>query len=173
MPVARHCAVCGTSLNGHPGRKLCSLACRKLWRPQTLLTCSHCAKQFIASHLRRKYCSYLCKCRGMVKPLEQRKPRAVVTVAARRAHGLVKYYVSTGKLVRPDYCSECGRIGRIEAAHYDYSMPLMVRWLCRSCHARWDHREPKGGVQNSGQFRRKTSAEPADPGRITTSVSTG
>lgn len=36
-----------------------------------------------------------------------------------------------------------GGIGLIEAAHYDYSRPLDVRWLCRSCHRRWDHADPK------------------------------
>lgn len=34
---------------------------------------------------------------------------------------------------------------RIEAAHYNYEDPRNVRWLCRSCHVRWDQKEPKGG----------------------------
>jgi len=34
----------------------------------------------------------------------------------------------------------------IEAAHHDYDQPLHVRWLCRSCHVRWDKREPKNGT---------------------------
>lgn len=147
MPITRQCAICGSGFTGHPKRKLCSTACRKLWRPPTVLTCGHCGEQFVASHLRRKYCSYICKSRAMVMRPEERKPRAVATIAARRAHGLVNYYISAGKLVRPYCCSECGGTGRIEAAHYDYSRPLLVRWLCRSCHSRWDHREPKGGVQ--------------------------
>jgi len=153
--MQRQCVICGSCFNGHPKRKLCSLACRQLWRPRTVQTCRQCGEQFQASHLRRKYCSYKCKSLAMVIPPEQRKPRAVATISARRAHGLVKYYVSTGKLVRPHCCSECGKIGPIEAAHSDYSKPLMVRWLCRSCHARWDHREPKGGVQPTEHFNAK------------------
>lgn len=43
-------------------------------------------------------------------------------------------------LARPDNCETCGGGGRdgqdIHARHDDYSKPLAVRWLCRSCHFR-------------------------------------
>ncbi|MFQ6047992.1 MAG: hypothetical protein ACE5K7_01350 [Phycisphaerae bacterium] len=52
-----------------------------------------------------------------------------------------------GHITRPSVCEECGATDRkIEAAHYDYDEPLRVRWLCRSCHVRWDRREPKGAT---------------------------
>lgn len=56
--------------------------------------------------------------------------------AARRA-------VAAGRLVRPRQCEQCGQQGTVEAAHYDYRQPLNVRWLCHSCHMKWDHAEPK------------------------------
>jgi hypothetical protein len=40
---------------------------------------------------------------------------------------------------RPDNCEQCGLKPEYEALqghHDDYSKPLEVRWLCRSCHQR-------------------------------------
>jgi ribosomal protein S27AE len=45
--------------------------------------------------------------------------------------------VKDGVLVRPDTCSRCGRRpkGAVEGHHADYSKPLVVEWVCKSCHA--------------------------------------
>jgi len=51
-----------------------------------------------------------------------------------RAHAAVAMAISSGKLVRPDVCSRCGKAGRIEGHHEDYSKPLEVVWLCARCH---------------------------------------
>lgn len=52
--------------------------------------------------------------------------------------------IHRGELIRATVCEECGATGRqITAAHHDYSKPLDVRWLCRSCHSRYDHADPK------------------------------
>jgi hypothetical protein len=60
---------------------------------------------------------------------------------------LVRYHIARGNLIRPARCEECDASSRrIEAAHYDYDQPLRVRWLCRSCHVRWDKRQPKGAT---------------------------
>ena len=61
------------------------------------------------------------------------------------AHNLVLRAVAKGVLVNPGRCETCGgsppprRDGgsSIEAHHDDYNFPLRVRWLCKSCHARW------------------------------------
>lgn len=56
----------------------------------------------------------------------------------------VRQAISEGVLIRPKFCEQCGRTGcRIDAAHEDYSLPLQVKWLCRSCHVTWDQHEPK------------------------------
>jgi hypothetical protein len=61
-----------------------------------------------------------------------------------QASRIVQVAIRDGVLTRPDTCESCGVSGgKIEAAHSDYSRPLDVRWLCRSCHRRWDHAEPK------------------------------
>ncbi len=50
------------------------------------------------------------------------------------AHQLVRNAIRRGELKRPIRCSECGRIGSVDAHHDNYSRPLHVRFLCRSCH---------------------------------------
>lgn len=62
---------------------------------------------------------------------------------ARYVKNLVQAAIRDGVLVRPTACAECGGPGPIEAAHASYDEPLVVRWLCRSCHRRWDAIEPK------------------------------
>ena len=52
--------------------------------------------------------------------------------------------VALGILERPTTCQCCGSTPRsIEAAHYDYRAPLVVLWLCHSCHRLWDNAVPK------------------------------
>lgn len=50
-----------------------------------------------------------------------------------RARARCAYAIKTGKLVRLP-CEGCGE-AKSEAHHDDYSKPLEVKWLCRSCHA--------------------------------------
>ena len=140
----RTCIVCGNRFEGRSNAKLCTDNCRRMHRPQTFLTCQHCNKRFgPVERLARKFCSQTCK---VAAQTTGRSARRQATPEARRAQGLVAYYVKTGKLKRPDVCSECGNEGRIEAAHENYHDPLAIRWLCRSCHTKWDWRDPKGGV---------------------------
>ena len=70
------------------------------------------------------------------------------TKEAQRAHSAVRRALESGKLIRPDSCSRCGRGHRvIEAAHHDYAKLLEVDWLCRSCHRTEDAWNPKRGVE--------------------------
>lgn len=59
----------------------------------------------------------------------QQKPYAY------QAHLAVQRAVKKGVLRKPGACTECGAEGkRIDAHHPDYTRPLHVQWLCRSCH---------------------------------------
>ena len=42
--------------------------------------------------------------------------------------------VRTGKIHKPLYCSSCEGDKHLEAHHTDYTKPLEVLWLCRTCH---------------------------------------
>jgi hypothetical protein len=43
--------------------------------------------------------------------------------------------IRAGVIARPDTCERCGTQGNVEGHHHDYSKPLDVEWLCRTCHA--------------------------------------
>lgn len=141
----RTCTVCSASFIGPHNRKLCSEPCRKRWRPQTELKCKACGQNFIADRLSRMFCSTECSLRGRRMPADKRLPRLKATKEAIRAQSLVRYYIAAGKLIKPTTCSQCGHQCRVEAAHVNYTEPLLVRWLCRSCHVLWDKHDPKGG----------------------------
>lgn len=57
------------------------------------------------------------------------KPEMQIKIKARAK---LKHLVRKGKVHRGD-CEGCGK-PNAEAHHEDYSQPLDVRWLCRSCH---------------------------------------
>lgn len=42
--------------------------------------------------------------------------------------------IKSGGLVRPENCSICGIKCKPDGHHHNYSRPLDVTWLCRSCH---------------------------------------
>jgi hypothetical protein len=50
------------------------------------------------------------------------------------ARKIYRNALTAGKLVKPNACTECGRIGNVDGHHIDYSKPLEVVWLCRICH---------------------------------------
>lgn len=50
----------------------------------------------------------------------------------------VRRCVKEGKLTKPISCSSCGRKGSVDAHHEDYTKPLDVVWLCKSCHSEAD-----------------------------------
>lgn len=55
-----------------------------------------------------------------------------------KARMMVKEAVRTGKLTRPTCCSKCDTETKIEGHHEDYTKPLEVIWVCRSCHRELD-----------------------------------
>lgn len=140
----RVCAVCGQTFYGRATKRLCSLACRRVYRPRTLHRCEVCQTEFPVDHLARRFCSVQCKVAG--QKTGRRVIRRTLT-KARTAQSLLCYHIQAGNIIRPSSCEECGVTDSyIEAAHYNYDEPLRVRWLCRSCHRRWDKKEPKGAT---------------------------
>ena len=113
-------------------------------KPQTFRPCAKCGNTFgPLRRLAQKYCSVACK---QAASATGRRVIRKSTTAAGSARSLLRYHIQAGNIIRPTCCEQCGITGRIEGAHFNYAEPLKVRWLCRSCHVRWDKAEPKGGT---------------------------
>ena len=53
------------------------------------------------------------------------------------AHRIISDSVKSGVMKKPVTCERCGsKSDHIHAHHYDYSKPLSVIWMCRSCHSK-------------------------------------
>lgn len=109
-------------------------------RRATYIRCE-CGEWFKANRRAQKFCSPGCKNKAQSTG---RKTFRKTIPKARTAQSLVAYYLKAGNIKKPDKCEQCDRDDRrIEAAHYNYDEPLKVRWLCKSCHVKWDYSEPK------------------------------
>lgn len=99
--------------------------------------CRGCARQ----RGRERYARNAEVCRSNQRLVRRMHPERVRDAArmyklrnpvATRATRKANYAISVGRLLR-EPCERCGAT-RSEAHHDDYSKPLDVRWLCRSCH---------------------------------------
>lgn len=84
---------------------------------------------------------------------EQRRKGRIWTWAGTQVRNALR----EGVLIKASACEECGAADRvIEAAHIDYTAPLVVRWLCQPCHRKWDAAEPKTPVEDLVPRQRRT-----------------
>ena len=158
----RVCLICRCIFIGKAGRKTCSELCHDLMCAPTYYNCKGCGKLFgPIDHLKRKFCSKRCAYNAAsTGRMTVRK----TCRKARSAQSLLRYHVEAGHVLRPSECEQCGATNcPIEGAHYNYDEPLRVRWLCRSCHRRWDNSEPKGAtyiVAGPGRRRKMPDEKP-------------
>ncbi len=59
-----------------------------------------------------------------------------------RAQQILRYAVKKGTINKPYRCAKCDRETRLHGHHSDYSQPLMVTWLCASCHKNEHRKSP-------------------------------
>lgn len=72
-----------------------------------------------------------------------------INAKKRWATNAVNNAIRDGHIVKPDFCSECGKTDcRIEGHHCDYNRPLDVIWLCSACHKAWHKKNGEGENAN-------------------------
>lgn len=124
----------------------CSIRCRQDARNERdrakarekslrVIVCETCGVPVETRFPRQRFCSETCFNRH--DEMKQRRRRYQTEHDDRvSAHRKVNKALRTGDLVRPDVCNRCGQEARLDAHHEDYSRPLDVEWLCRTCHRR-------------------------------------
>lgn len=74
---------------------------------------------------------------GKMAAKKSRRKWAANNQDKRAAHVILGNAVQSGKIIKPDNCSSCGKDGcRIHGHHEDYTKPLDVIWLCAGCHVK-------------------------------------
>lgn len=107
-------------------------------------TCSRCGKEKPRADFHvepRVQDGLAAACRMCIKEKRAGKKRSRGKVYRKpekeRARGRVRDAVRYGKLAKPNRCDHCGRCvpkALLDGHHHDYSKPLEIVWLCRSCH---------------------------------------
>jgi peptide subunit release factor 1 (eRF1) len=136
------CNKCGYATKERPSHK--NATCVKCGKGRLKIQslCGSCGEWFSPDRYTKKYCSNKCKVKAQSTG---RKTFRVTDTKARSAQSLLSYHVKRKNIKKPTRCEECGKENqRIEGAHFNYDEPLKVRWLCRSCHVKWDKQNPKG-----------------------------
>jgi hypothetical protein len=66
---------------------------------------------------------------------EYKKDYVANNKQAESARYKFRYFCKKNNITPPDLCELCGMFGlRVHPHHDDYSKPLVVKWLCKSCH---------------------------------------
>lgn len=122
MEETRRCIACGIS----QPVSLFPLSCVSLkGETKRIGRCKACKDAWVACRI--KPADY-----ASVKPISKDHARSLVSSALRRG------------ILKKQPCEVCGK-RVVDAHHDDYTKPLEVRWLCRTCHLQWhQHNEAKG-----------------------------
>ena len=108
--------------------------------------CKSCTKADVAENYagkREQYASYdrrrFHHPDRKAKVLEYQRRRRARFPDKNRARQAISNGIASGKIVRPESCSVCGKVGKVQAHHHDYSKPLDVIWECFQCHREREH----------------------------------
>lgn len=133
MPVDRNCEICGKHFTARPSKvrngqgRFCSLSCANKDPNRN--------KPDQKGENNPNWKGGIAKDNYRYKKLQiVRYPKRVY--ARKRVNEAIK----AGTLLR-EPCRECGTTQDIQGHHEDYSKPLDVIWLCRSCHRELHERQ--------------------------------
>ena len=74
--------------------------------------------------------------RKQAEKMTYRRRKGLLPEGYDKCHSALAWAVKNGRIKKPSVCSCCGKEGRIEGHHKDYSKPLDVTWLLSVCHRR-------------------------------------
>lgn len=121
---------------------------------QTFKRCEECKTEFgPLKRLNVKFCSHKCGYENIKKRIK--KPKMKLSKKVRSCQRRTRYLIEIGKIKRNESCEHCGKIKYLETAHINYEDPYNIKWLCRSCHRKWDWGTPKQGENYSGKKAKK------------------
>lgn len=140
-------------------QKLCAICAKPLTRRQQIACSRRCSSRRNAAIT---HAAYPQRGPGNFNFKEWRSKSPVVYTRAfklanpdkARAHRVLAAAIRAGHLTRPSCCESCLRSCRPDAHHWDYALPLSVRWLCRKCHSAADRlrqRALKAGAAGAQQ----------------------
>lgn len=102
-----------------------------------------------AAERRKRYQTTKATERAQVRRYQRANPDKVLATYLKRAerqgtheaaqHAVV-WALKVQRLTRHSHCQMCGKHGRMQAHHADYTRPLDVIWVCPSCHQYADSR---------------------------------
>lgn len=117
----------------------------KSFRDGLAYECRLCAGASFRDYKARNLASVRAKNRAyfLRKPIEERRKqkrgrRDPFKATSKR---LFEAALKRREIHKPEACSRCGAVVRLHGHHADYSKPLLVVWLCQTCHA-FIHRKP-------------------------------
>lgn len=69
-----------------------------------------------------------------IKAAQYAKAYRIRNPLKHKARYMLRNAVSLQKILKPNKCTICKEIRKIEGHHTDYRKPLNVIWLCKPCH---------------------------------------
>lgn len=111
-------------------------------KPQTYRICDCCGEVFgPLQSLKSRFCSKYCSYDWQVA--QPKKSRMKLSKEARSIQRRSRYLIESGQIKKKVNCESCGKLDKLEIAHYNYREAERFRQLCISCHRRWDKAKPK------------------------------
>lgn len=108
--------------------------------------CKECTKADVKANYARKRSQYAAYERmryhnpaRRAKVADYQRTRRLRHPDKYRARQAISNGIRDGKVIRPEACSVCGMVGKVQAHHHDYSKPLDVIWECFKCHREREH----------------------------------
>jgi hypothetical protein len=139
----RTCKVCGTTSNASEFYRGVNNFCKECHKSNVRENRKKNAdryKEYDAKRFREdpkvkaRHAAYRKTPAGIASMSKARRKWREANSDKRAAHVILGNAVRDGRIIKPEFCSECGAGGTIHGHHGDYSRPLDVVWLCQTCH---------------------------------------